>query len=31
MDKTKGWGSTEGGGFGWGGRQWWAVKADNCN
>ena len=31
-EKIKGeGGSKEGGGFGWGGREWWGGNADNCN
>ena len=32
MDKTKrGVKAREGGGFGWGGGEWWGVNADKCN
>ena len=32
MDKAKGEGEArEGGGFGWGGGEWWGENADNCN
>ena len=32
MNKTKGRvEAREGGGFGWGGGEWWGENADNCN